>query len=224
MDRTVFAKLNAAYQRVMGDGLKDGFDTLHSHQFSFVPVIGKPGAGKGTALENLSKIYAMNIVTTGDIFRDPDKFGMSKKIVQDVKMLGKYFYVDNKQLVPDDLTMKVISSALLHTLRKDQFVDPYLCFADVFPRSVGQIELTEQIGPIREVWYFDATDEECIRRMKHRDTKMNRPDKGQYKERLDEYYARTAPALDALVNAGYLVRTIDTTPPPLLVADSLKPY
>ncbi len=64
-------------------------------------MLGAPGAGKGTQAEMICEKYNLPHVSTGDIFRANIKNGTD---------LGKEAkqYMDKGQLVPDELTVRIL--------------------------------------------------------------------------------------------------------------------
>jgi adenylate kinase len=98
-----------------------------------VILIGPPGAGKGTQAERLSKKYGVPSISTGDLFRarvkDPnDPLGKQLKEI-----------MDKGQLVPNEITVKMISERLDQPDCKNGFI------LDGFPRSVEQAESLEKM-------------------------------------------------------------------------------
>ena len=71
-------------------------------------MLGAPGAGKGTQAKKIADKYQIPHISTGDIFRANIKEGTE---------LGKKAksYMDQGQLVPDELTLELIMDCLLYT-------------------------------------------------------------------------------------------------------------
>jgi adenylate kinase len=69
-------------------------------------LLGAPGAGKGTQAKSISNKYNIPHISTGDIFR---------KNISERTPLGieAKKYIDNGQLVPDELTIDIIKSRLV---------------------------------------------------------------------------------------------------------------
>ena len=88
-------------------------------------MLGAPGAGKGTQAKMIAKEYGIPHISTGDIFRANIKEGTD---------LGKEAktYMDAGQLVPDELTVKI----LLDRVAKDDCKNGYVL--DGFPRTIPQ--------------------------------------------------------------------------------------
>ncbi|MCJ7687868.1 MAG: adenylate kinase [Clostridiaceae bacterium] len=90
-------------------------------------LLGAPGAGKGTQAKLICDKYNISHLSTGDIFR----MNISSRTPLGVESKK---YIDQGQLVPNDLTIQVIKDRLL----KDDCKDGFLL--DGFPRTVFQAE------------------------------------------------------------------------------------
>lgn len=88
-------------------------------------LLGPPGAGKGTQAARIIEKYDIPHISTGDIFR---------KNIKEQTDLGKKAkeYIDQGQLVPDELTVGLVSDRLAQDDCKDGFM------LDGFPRNVTQ--------------------------------------------------------------------------------------
>lgn len=88
-------------------------------------LLGPPGAGKGTQAQSISNKYNIPHISTGDIFR---------KNISEGTELGTLAkgYMDKGQLVPDEVTIKLVRSRL----KQEDCQDGYLL--DGFPRTVYQ--------------------------------------------------------------------------------------
>lgn len=95
-------------------------------------MLGAPGTGKGTVAKYLEEILKIKQVSTGDIFR---------KNINEGNELGKLAkeYIEQGQLVPDDITIKIIKDRLN---RDDLKTGAIL---DGFPRTVKQAEELDKI-------------------------------------------------------------------------------
>ena len=68
-------------------------------------LLGAPGAGKGTQATRISDRFGMPHISTGDIFR------ANIKNQTEIGLLAKS-YIDKGQLVPDDVTCKIVENRL----------------------------------------------------------------------------------------------------------------
>jgi adenylate kinase len=120
-------------------------------------MLGAPGAGKGTQAKMIAEKYAIPHISTGDIFRANIKNGTD---------LGKEAksYMDKGQLVPDELTVRI----LLDRVAQDDCKNGYVL--DGFPRTIPQAEvLDSELVKLGDKVDFaidvDVPDENIIRRM-----------------------------------------------------------
>ena len=110
-------------------------------------LLGAPGAGKGTQATRISGKYGLPHISTGDIFRDNIKRGT------EIGLLAKS-YTDKGQLVPVELTCKIVEGRL----READCEGGYLL--DGFPRTVPQAEALDEMGvEIDRVIEIDVPDE-----------------------------------------------------------------
>ncbi len=88
-------------------------------------ITGLPGVGKGTQSENIEKKYKAKHLSTGNLFRGEIKSGSE---------LGKELssYMNSGQLVPDELTIKILASEI----KKSTYDNGFLL--DGFPRTIKQ--------------------------------------------------------------------------------------
>lgn len=92
-----------------------------------IVLLGPPGAGKGTQAKSISNRYSIPHISTGDIFR--------KNISENTPLgIEAKKYIDNGQLVPDEVTIDMVKDRLQH----DDCKNGYLL--DGFPRTVHQAE------------------------------------------------------------------------------------
>jgi adenylate kinase len=125
-------------------------------------LLGPPGAGKGTQAERLAEDFGLPYYSTGIILREA---------VAEESELGREAkkYMDDGELVPDELINKVIAERLDSGEADDGFL------LDGFPRTIGQAEMLEKTleGRNREltsVLLIDAPDDEVVRRLSGRRT------------------------------------------------------
>ena len=90
-------------------------------------LLGPPGAGKGTQAKSISNKYSIPHISTGDIFR--------KNISENTPLgIEAKSYMDNGQLVPDEVTINMVKDKL----QQEDCKQGYLL--DGFPRTVSQAE------------------------------------------------------------------------------------
>lgn len=93
-------------------------------------MLGAPGAGKGTRAALMAEHFNIPHISTGEIFRhnlqEGTELGLQAKS-----------YMDAGELVPDELTVKL----LLDRLSKDDAAVGYIL--DGFPRTIRQAEILE---------------------------------------------------------------------------------
>lgn len=123
-------------------------------------MLGAPGAGKGTQAKMIAQKFAIPHISTGDIFRANIKNGT------ELGMEAKK-YMDQGQLVPDELTVKI----LLDRVANEDCVNGYVL--DGFPRTIPQAEVLDkalsEIGDkIDYAINVDVPDENIVRRMSGR--------------------------------------------------------
>ena len=95
-------------------------------------LLGPPGAGKGTQAAGMIDRYHIPHISTGDIFRKNIKEGTE---------LGKKAkaYMDQGNLVPDDLVVEIVEDRLKEEDCKNGFL------LDGFPRTVYQAEALDKV-------------------------------------------------------------------------------
>jgi adenylate kinase len=95
--------------------------------------MGLPGAGKGTQAEKIVDQYHLAHISTGDMFRE----AMAAKTT--IGLEAKK-YIDNGNLVPDDVTNAIVKERL----QKPDTNIGYML--DGFPRTIEQAEALEKIA------------------------------------------------------------------------------
>ena len=122
--------------------------------------LGAPGAGKGTQAKMIADKYSVPHISTGDIFRANIKNGT------ELGMEAKK-YMDQGQLVPDELTVKILLDRVAQADCKNGYV------LDGFPRTIPQAKvLDDALNKLNEKIDFainvDVPDENIVRRMSGR--------------------------------------------------------
>ena len=133
-----------------------------------IVIFGKPGSGKGTQANFLKEKYNLYHISTGDLFR--------KNISNQTKLgIEAKYYLDNGDLVPDSVTIKMLENEVL----SNKEVDGYIF--DGFPRTLNQAEsldafLTSINLKINATIALDVNEDELITRLLDRGKVTNRSD------------------------------------------------
>jgi adenylate kinase len=154
-------------------------------------LFGPPGSGKGTQSERLISKYGLKHLSTGDLLRS-EIAGLTP-----LGLAAKSF-MDKGQLVPDEVVIEMISSALDNNPQANGFL------FDGFPRTTAQAEaldklLTQKGTSIAVVLALQVTEAELVKRLLNRGLTSGRSD--DTKEdvilaRLAEYDKKTAAVAD----------------------------
>jgi adenylate kinase len=128
-------------------------------------LVGPPGAGKGTQAEFIAAHLAVPKISTGDIFRANVSRGTPLG-------LEARRYMDDGNLVPDEVTINMVRSRLAEPDAGDGFL------LDGFPRTVPQAqELDKMLADLGTqldvVLELVVDDDEVIRRLSGRRTCSN---------------------------------------------------
>ena len=187
-------------------------------------LLGPPGAGKGTQAKSISNKYSIPHISTGDIFR--------KNISENTPLgIEAKKYMDNGQLVPDEVTINMVKDRL----QEEDCKSGYLL--DGFPRTVSQAESLQEFLRSRNesldtALLIDVPRDFILERMTGRrvcpscgasyHVKFNPPIEGKcslcgseviqrkddtvetVKERLDVYEKETQPLIDYYANKQLL--------------------
>jgi adenylate kinase len=163
-------------------------------------VLGPPGAGKGTQAVRLADHFACADVATGDIFRANVAEGTE---------LGRAAqeYMDRGDLVPDEVVIAMVMERLAESDCDGGFV------LDGFPRTVNQAEALDRrlvdLGvPLHAVLYFEADEEELLRRLAGRAAAQHRADDAEQtiRHRLEVFGIKTRPLIDYYAHRGLLIK------------------
>jgi adenylate kinase len=127
---------------------------------TFIVLLGPPGAGKGTQAKILAEKTKLAHVSSGDLFRE------NLKNQTELGKLAKS-YMDKGNLVPDDVTIKMIKDRLT---RPDCQAGAVL---DGFPRTPAQADALETMlaefnGQVDLVPYITASEEALVERISGR--------------------------------------------------------
>lgn len=194
-------------------------------------MLGAPASGKGSVAEILSKEFNIPAISSGDIFR---------KYISDGSEIGKKAnsYMTKGQLVPDDLTVELITSRLKEDDVKNGLI------LDGFPRTVNQAKVLDEMlkkdgKKIDIVVNLETPEDEILERITNRMICTNSDCKAVYntvlhpskvegicdkcgsplyqrdddklekaKNRLEVYHRETAPVADYYKETGALYSTV----------------
>lgn len=149
-------------------------------------LVGPPGAGKGTQAEQMAKRLGVPHISTGDLFRanlrDETELGREAKR-----------YMDAGDLVPDSVTVGMVSDRLSDADAADGFI------LDGFPRNIAQAASLEEILTAKgmkldAVVQFEVDDEVVVGRLLGRGRSDDNEDTIRNRQRV--YREETAPLLD----------------------------
>ena len=152
-----------------------------------IVIFGKPGSGKGTQANFLKEKYNLYHISTGDLFR--------KNISNQTKLgVEAKSYLDNGDLVPDSVTIKMLENEVL----SNKEVNGYIF--DGFPRTLNQAESLDDFLSsinlkINATIALDVNEDELITRLLDRGKTTNRSDDQdieKIKNRFNEYNTKTS--------------------------------
>ena len=162
-------------------------------------IMGPQGVGKGTQAALLAEHYNIPAISTGDIFR----YNIKNKTPLGLEALK---YTDKGELVPDELTNKIVKDRLAQDDAKSGWI------LDGYPRNAAQVEaldaILEELGtPLDKVVALDADHDVLMERIAKRAQIEGRSDDTPeaIAKRLETYAKETAPLLDIYRDRGQLV-------------------
>lgn len=124
-------------------------------EFVNLIMFGPPGGGKGTYSSRIGEKYGIPHVATGDIFRGE---------VSEDSELGKKVkgYLDQGELVPDDVVNEVVKKRLSENDCQDGFI------LDGYPRTLPQAEALDEMANIDLVIVLEVSEEVIVNRLSNR--------------------------------------------------------
>lgn len=150
-------------------------------------LFGPPGSGKGTQASRLKDKYGLVHISTGDVFR----FNIKNETE-----LGKQAksFMDKGQLVPDDITIKMLEAEVNKNLEVEGFI------FDGFPRTAAQAEalsnfLAEKHTEISAMIALEVEDDILVERLLERGKTSGRKDDADesiIRHRIDVYHKETS--------------------------------
>lgn len=149
-------------------------------------LFGPPGSGKGTQSENLISSYGLKHLSTGDLLR-------SEIANQTPLGLEAKRFMDQGQLVPDEVVIGMISSALDNNPAAKGFL------FDGFPRTEAQSIALDKLLALKEteislVLALEVSEEELVKRLLNRGLTSGRSDDTNetvIRARINEYEQKT---------------------------------
>lgn len=154
-------------------------------------LFGPPGSGKGTQSEKLIAKYGLKHLSTGDLLRS--EIANQTPLGQEAKN-----FMDKGQLVPDEVVIGMISSALDNNPQAQGFL------FDGFPRTEAQAEALDKLLKLKKtsihlMLALDVSEEELVKRLLGRGKTSGRSDdtnEGVIRARIVEYHKKTSPVAD----------------------------
>ena len=154
-------------------------------------LFGPPGSGKGTQSEKIIEKYHLVHLSTGDLLRS--QIAQQTALGLEAKKL-----MDKGQLVPDEVVVGMISTALEENPQAKGFL------FDGFPRTAAQAEALDSLlelkkTPVRVMLALDVTEDELIKRILKRGQSSGRSDDADeaiIAERVAEYKNKTEAVAD----------------------------
>lgn len=151
-------------------------------------LFGPPGSGKGTQSENLVEKYGLVHLSTGDLLRK------ERQLKTPLGVEAQQF-IDKGQLVPDEVVIGMISSALDNNTEARGFL------FDGFPRTEAQAEALDKLLELKKseialVLFLEVNEEELIKRLINRGKTSGRSDDADeeiQRKRQEVYKKETLP-------------------------------
>ena len=118
-------------------------------------LLGPVGSGKGTQARLIKEEYNLPHISTGEIFRTN---------IQNETELGKIAkqYIDNGDLVPEELTNKLVADRIAQDDCKNGFI------LDGYPRNLNQAHALEEMTDVDIALMIDLSEEKIIARLSSR--------------------------------------------------------
>lgn len=167
--------------------------------FNFI-LFGPPGSGKGTQSERLVARYGLIHLSTGDLLR-------SEIFNQTILGMEAKKFMDRGQLVPDEVVIGMISSALDANRLSQGFL------FDGFPRTEAQAKALDELLQYKNTFIsivlaLQVGEEELVKRLLNRGLTSNRSDdtnEGVIKERIVEYHRKTSVVANYYAQFGKVI-------------------
>ncbi len=121
----------------------------------YIVLLGAPGSGKGTVGKILAEDLKLAHISTGDIFRENLK--NETELGKEAKV-----YMDKGELVPDEVTIKMIEKRLQENDVKNGAI------LDGFPRTEAQAESLSNMIKVDMALNIDVDFDEIVGRIANR--------------------------------------------------------
>ncbi len=118
-------------------------------------IFGAPGAGKGTYASRIQAKLSVEVIATGDIFRE---------LMKEDSELGRKVrgYLEKGLLVPDEVVVEVLKQRLSKIPKEKGFI------LDGYPRTLEQAKILDSITEIDVILLLDVPDWIIIERLSTR--------------------------------------------------------
>ena len=131
-------------------------------------LFGPPGSGKGTQSEKIIEKFHLVHLSTGDLLRS--QIAQQTALGLEAKKL-----MDKGQLVPDEVVVGMISTALEENPQAKGFL------FDGFPRTAAQAEALDSLleikkTPVKVMLALDVSEDELVKRILKRGQSSGRSD------------------------------------------------
>ncbi len=163
-------------------------------------LFGPPGSGKGTQSEKLIVRYGLKHLSTGDLLRSEisrqTSLGLAAKNI-----------MDKGQLVPDEVVIGMISSAV------DENPDAKGFLFDGFPRTSAQAEALDKLLELKKtsiavMLALEVSEEELVKRLLKRGETSGRSDDNNeqvIRSRITEYQNKTTAVAEYYIKFNKVV-------------------
>jgi adenylate kinase len=175
------------------------YNGYQSNMFNLI-LFGPPGSGKGTQSEKLITQYGLKHLSTGDLLRS--EIAQETALGMEAKKI-----MDKGQLVPDEVVIGMISSAL------DAHPEARGFLFDGFPRTAAQAQALDKLLELKKtaihlMLAMEVGEEELVKRLLKRGETSSRSDdtnEAVIRERIAVYHAKTAAVADYYKGFGKVV-------------------
>ena len=160
-------------------------------------LFGKPGSGKGTQAEFIKNKYNLVHISTGDVFR----YNISMQT--ELGLLAKS-YMDRGDLVPDNVTIKMLETEVNKSPNANGFI------FDGFPRTTIQAEMLDKFLKNKDLEIsmtisLEVDQDVLLERLISRGKESGRvddQDKLKIQNRFEEYNQKTSKLMEYYNNQG----------------------